>query len=201
MLTAFVSGPAPWKFPPISAVPPPTSPDTSTLAPSIRPTVCPSILTVPPVCPMPLPEASSVPLASTVPGPSADSTITPFWMPTLFASITPLVLITFSTTCEAEAALTRTVPPSAKIWPVFDTWAIPCVPTLLPTSKLMRLSPYRSSVNVLPDARATVAMRALMVPSFATCGPTSAAKPWLATVIVPWLTTEAPATLDGWEKL
>ena len=58
---AFCCGPAPWKLPPASTVPPPVVPDASILA-VIRPTRLPSSWTVPP-----LPATSPVPLASIVP--------------------------------------------------------------------------------------------------------------------------------------
>ena len=52
---------------------------------------------------------------------AAPSTIRPFFMPTEFASITPLVLITESTTRRAAAAVSSTRPPLALSLPVLVT--------------------------------------------------------------------------------
>ena len=53
------------------------------------------------------------------------------------------------------------------------------------------MSPYMSSVKLLPDASATVPSVAVMVPELRTPGATSAAKPPLEAVIVPLLTIDA----------
>ena len=116
---AFCCGPAPWKLPPINAVPPPASPDTSIRAPGAKVTLSPSTATWPPVSPAPLPEASSVP-DTLVPPPEPDSTIWPLTAATLVASMMPLVLMTFSMTPLAAAAVSSTVPPSAASVPLFS---------------------------------------------------------------------------------
>ena len=56
---------------------------------------------------------------------------------------------------------------------------------LSPTASVISLSPYMSSVKLLPDASATVPSVAVMVPELRTPGATSAAKPPLVAVIVP----------------
>jgi hypothetical protein len=53
------------------------------------------------------------------------------------------------------------------------------------TASVISLSPYMSSVKLLPEASATVPSVALMVPELRTPGATSAAKPPLAAVIRP----------------
>ena len=56
---------------------------------------------------------------------------------------------------------------------------------LSPTASVISLSPYMSSVKLLPDASATVPSVAVMVPELRTPGATSAAKPPLVAVIRP----------------
>ena len=56
---------------------------------------------------------------------------------------------------------------------------------LSPTASVISLSPYMSSVKLLPDASATVPSVAVMVPELRTPGATSAAKPPLVAVILP----------------
>ena len=64
---ALVSGPKPWKFPPTNTVPPPASPEAFSNAFPNNPTLSPRTVIVPPFCPAPNPEASSVPVTLVTP--------------------------------------------------------------------------------------------------------------------------------------
>ena len=74
-------------------------------------------------------------------------------------------------------------------WPVATSITLSAIWS--PTAIWISLSPYMSSVKLLPDASATVPSCALMVPALRTPGATSAAKPPLCAVMVPKLTIEA----------
>ena len=140
--------------------------------------------------------------AGLLPPVAALSTIMPLWRPIELALITPVVLMTESTTARAAAAVSSTRPPLALMtprlvlltsdlsgWPVATS--ITLVAMLSPTASVISLSPYMSSVKLLPDASATVPSVAVMVPELRTPGATSAAKPPLVAVILPWLTIDA----------
>ena len=215
--TAEVSGLPPPQSPPIITLPPPAWPEASMVAPLTS--MCSPLTTiVPPLVPSFLPAAESLPETFTFCGGSALavltwprlpplcvavaalSTIMPFLVPTEFASITPEVLITESTTTRAAAAVSSTRPPFAFSLPSLETRALSVCPVATsftwpaiwsPTPSWISRSPYMSSVNMLPDASATVPSVAVMVPVLRTPGATSAAKPPLVAVIVPWLTIEA----------
>ena len=73
--------------------------------------------------------------------------------------------------------------------PVATSITLPAISS--PTATWISLSPYMSSVKLLPEASATVPSCALMVPALRTPGATSAAKPWLEAVMLPRLTIEA----------
>ncbi len=191
VVDAFCSGPAPWKLPPTSAVPPPALPETSMLAPAARVTWSPSTLTVPPVSPAPLPEASSVPETVTAPVSPPSSTISP---PTDFAEVAstiPELLITLSMMFFAARAVSSTVPPEAWIVPSLLTSALaPCgVWSTAPvTWNDNSLSPWKSTAKVFAPASTTEPSCAWIRPWFVTCAPASTAEPPWAVLIVPWLT-------------
>ena len=169
----------------------------------------PVIWMVPPLVPLRLPAADSVPDTVTVGlrarayrlvpvGPP--STILPLWLPMVSASITPELLMTELTILRAATAVSTTVPPLALSVPAFSTsdlsglpvaTSITCEAILSVSPSVIRLSPYMSSVNALPDASAMVPSLAMMVPVLRTPGATSAAKPPVCAVIVPRLTIEA----------
>ena len=124
----------------------------------------------------------------------------PLRVPTELASITPLLLITESTIWRAAAAVISTRPPLARSVPSLvtsDDSGLPVATSITlpaissPTATWISLSPYMSSVKLLPDASATVPRLALMVPALRTPGATSAAKPPLEAVMLPKLTIEA----------
>ena len=69
-----------------------------------------------------------------------------------------------------------------------------------PAAKFSRPSPARSMAKVSAPASTTWAYWPTMAPSLRTQGATSAARPFSPTLMVPWLTTEAPATGDGVAK-
>ena len=160
---------------------------------------------VPPVVPRCLPAAEIVPAslmvcagapAGLLPPVAALSTIMPLWRPIELALITPLVLMTESTTARAAAAVSSTRPPLALSVPLLvlltsDLSGRPVATSmtllamLSPTASVISLSPYMSSVKLLPDASATVPSVAVMVPELRTPGATSAAKPPLVAVILP----------------
>ena len=95
---------------------------------------------------------------------------------------------------RAAAAVISTRPPLARSVPSFETSEESGLPVatsitlsamLSPTATWISLSPYMSSVKLLPEASATVPRCALMVPALRTPGATSAAKPPLEAVMVP----------------
>src|SRR2546423_7706661 len=133
----------PDQSPPMSTVPPPSAPDASIFAlvtsmaspvtmilppvePAVLPYVLPSIVDDP--VPEDFPEADKVPEifttcfgapAGLLAPVAAPSTITPFLRPTELASITPVLLMTESTTWRAAAAVSSTRPPLALSLPSF----------------------------------------------------------------------------------
>jgi hypothetical protein len=116
-------------LPPMSTLPPPASPDASSFAPVIE-MFSPVTLIVPPFCPAFLPAAEIVPASFTfcAGAPAglllpvaAASTMVPPRCATAFASITPLLLMTESTTYFAAAAVIYTLPPLADSVPLFAT--------------------------------------------------------------------------------
>ncbi len=126
---AAVLGWPPPVSPPISTRPPPASPEASMVAPAST-MFSPVTTTVPPVVPLSLPAAEIWPASLTVwvgaPAPllapvAALSTILPLRVPIEFASITPLLLMTESTTARAAAAVSSTRPPLALSLPVLRT--------------------------------------------------------------------------------
>ncbi len=140
---------------------------------------------------------------------AAASTIMPLRWPIALALITPLVLMTESTTVRAAAAVSSTRPPLALILPSLltsDLSGLPVETSITfeamesPTASVISLSPYMSSLKLLPEASVTVPSVAVMVPVLRTPGATSAAKPPLVAVMRPWLTIEAgrPGMLIVW---
>ena len=118
-------------------MPPPAAPEVLTVAPESSPTLSPNSLIAPPVSPAFIPEASSVPCTVTVPdAESASRTIVPLWLPTVRASITPVLLTTLARRESLAPALMRTTPPSDWIRPPFSArllstpWSI-CILTRL----------------------------------------------------------------------
>ena len=165
VLEAFCSSPAPWKLPPIRAVPPPTAPDTFTLAPANKPTLSPSTLTVPPTLPASKPAADNVPSIATTPRSPPSMNIWPLRLAIALARTMPLVLITVSSTALAECAVMKTLPPSALMLPEFVTAALAVAASTL---RLTSLSPAMSRLTRPPAASATLS--ALMLPALTTCG-------------------------------
>ena len=169
----------------------------------------PVTMMVPPLVPLRLPLAESLPDSFTVcvgapagllPAVAAPSTIMPLWLPIELASITPVLLMTESTTARAAAAVSVTVPPLALSLPSllisdFSGWPVAtsttCEEIELVIPSVIRLSPYMSSVNTLPEASEMVPSFAVIVPVLRTPGATSAAKPPVCAVIRPILTIEA----------
>ena len=129
LLTRLVLPLPPPQSPPISTLPPPARPDASMRA--LASLMCsPLTRIVPPCVPFCLPAADSVPEilmvwagapAGLLAEVAALSTIMPLWRPIEFALITPLVLMTESTTARAAAAVSSTRPPLARILPSFET--------------------------------------------------------------------------------
>ena len=204
LLMSVVFGWPPPQSPPISTLPPPRRPDASIFA--LASLMCsPLTTTVPPVVPRCLPAAEIVPAslmvcagapAGLLPPVAALSTIRPLRWPIESARMTPLVLMTESTTARAAAAVSSTRPPFALMVPFLvlltsDLSGLPVATSitldaiLSPTASVISLSPYMSSVKLLPDASATVPSVAVMVPELRTPGATSAAKPPLVAVIRP----------------
>ena len=118
--------------------------------------------------------------------------------------MTPVMLMTLSTTPWAAFTVSTTIPPSVVIRPLFDTSESSgapsgpnaCCTTLASATRLISPSPNRSTVNALPEASVTRPRLATITPWLATPGATSATSPPSATVMVPWLTTEAVESLD-----
>ncbi|MNL26555.1 hypothetical protein D3C87_1480840 [compost metagenome] len=106
-------------------------------------------------------------------------------------------------------AVIRTVPPSARITPLFVTKAdtgLPLAslgssPTVDVASKLSSPSPWKSTVTVLAPARATRPSLASITPELRTDGATSAARPLSLMLIVPSLTIAALALDEAWLNL
>ena len=193
---------------PTVTAPPPAVPAASSLAPSTTAMSLPSTVIAPPVSPACVPRASSVPATCTAPSVPPSRTIWPLAVPTERAWATPSRLITFLTMSRAAAAVSRTAPPSADRVPVlftsalmsFPSAALTCFVTWSPTANLISLSPYRSTVKLLPAAIWTVPRRAWMMPEFSTPGATSPTSPASAAVMVPRLTTEAVSLALGMSK-
>ena len=111
----------------------------------------------------------------------------------------PLLRTRSSTSPEAAWAESSTEPPAASMTPLFVTSAaLPsgAVVTARVTSMPISPSPARSSTKVSAAPRATRPRLARMTPEFDTPGPTSAASPRSATVMVPRFSTRAPRR--GW---
>ena len=99
---------------------------------------------------------------------AALSTIMPLRRPIELALITPLVLMTESTTARAAAAVSSTRPPFARSLPSLLTsdlsgWPVETSITFeaiwSPTASVISLSPYMSRVKLLPEASADGAER------------------------------------------
>ena len=132
--------------PPISTWPPPASPEASICAP-VSWMLSPVTTTVPPLVPLALPAAEIWPESLTTwvgaPAPllapvAALSTIMPFLEPIELASITPVLLMTESTTARAAVAVSWTRPPLAlslpelltsdlRVWPVCTSFTAPAI--------------------------------------------------------------------------
>ena len=115
--------------PPISTLPPPACPEASIFAPNSA-MFSPVIATVPPVCFAFLPATEIEPdtltvwtgvLTTLVDAVAVPSTTLPFWDWNELASMTPVLLITESTTLWAVAAVSVTWPPLALRRPSFLT--------------------------------------------------------------------------------
>ena len=116
--------------------------------------------------------ASSVPAMFAVPlCMSPSSRIFPLRLPSVRASMTPVLLTTVRNNCPAACAVSRTCPPSARIIPPLLTSALTAP---VSTVTLSRPSPATSSVTPLPEASATVPSRATIVPWLLTFAPSSA---------------------------
>ena len=181
---------------PTATVPPPAAPEAFTSAVGASDTDPVALIsTAPPFVPAVTPAAAtSPPIVSDPPTPR--STTVPVRLPTLSAAILPPASTSAPTIPSTAAAVSSTVPPSARITPLFVTSALTCCPsapigacpTCLVTSIDNSPSPYKSTVCVAAPASTTVPIRATIVPEFATAGATSAARPDCATLIVPALT-------------
>ena len=139
------------------------------MCPPNRPTWWPVAVTLPPVCPAPVPEASSVPPTLTVPlCMSASSLIVPLWFSMVCAWITPVLFTALCNRFPAACAVSSTCPPSARITPPFCTSAF-TAPWF--TVTLSSPSPAMSRVTALPAASATVPSLAEITPWLLTFAP------------------------------
>ncbi len=103
----------------------------------------------------------------------------------LWASITPVFLMTVRLSALAAWAVSKIVPPSERIAPPFSMRA-----SMMPTSTWSLTTPPRSSVTLLPAPRATVPPWALILPSFeifAAIITTSPPLPSFPAMMLPWL--------------
>ena len=193
---------------PMATSPPPLLPEASMRAFFFTAISAPVATTVPPVCPSPRPPASTVPPMLTVPVSPPDRTILPLALPTEVALMTPSVLMTLSITPFTARADRVTLPPSAAISPELTTSAATGFPsasfatvfTAELASKLMRPSPWKSSVKVSAPPSATLPSFARMTPELRTCGATSAASPLSLTVMSPSFTTMALGLVEAWSN-
>ena len=167
---------------PIATTPPPWLPEALIRAVA-------AIATLPVGATSMLPAAAESWPSTTIDPPMPFSTTVP-----LLASMVPPDWTSRPTTPSAARAVNCTVPPSARMIPVLVTSAVApdgaCV-TWFVTSSEISPSPNRSSVAVRAPASTTCPIFAEIVPEFATLGATKAARPALAIVIVPSLTTRA----------
>ncbi len=162
-----VSGLPPAQSPPISTVPPPAGADTSMRAPAIS--MFSPVMTTRPPCRRSGPllpgrrpavaEAESVPETRTVwrgasagrePAVAAPSTIMPLRRPIVFASMTPRLLMTESTTWRAAAAVSSTRPPLALIRPAFSTSEVSGRPVCTSRTWAPIWSPTASEISLSP---------------------------------------------------
>ena len=116
--------------------------------------------------------ASSVPATLTVPAlMPAIREMTPSWLSTVCASITPVLFTTLASNSFFAPAFIRTVPPSARISPPFSARLFS---VLWSTCICTRELPLKVSVTALPAPSATVPSCALIVPWLETVLPNSA---------------------------
>ena len=157
-LTRLVFGLPPPQSPPISTLPPPLRPEASIRALASL-MFSPVTRIVPPCVPFFLPAAASVPEILTIwagapagllAPVAALSTIVPLRRPIELAVITPLVLMTESTTVRAAAAVSSTRPPLALILPSLLTSDLSGLPVETSITFEAIWSPTASVISLSP---------------------------------------------------